>query len=117
MRENPAKVASAVARALDRDTQAKPKDTRTSCDSKGVRKERAEVVLPADSLPDATDLCVSCGLCCNGVLYSNIKVQPDEVERLEASGHPVEQVGERLQFHPPCHHHRKGAAPYTQLAS
>ena len=108
MRENPANLAIAVVRGLGRDTQAKPKDTNTSRDSKDVRKERAEVALPANDPPDATDLCVSCGLCCNGVLYSNIKVQPDEVERLEAAGHPVEQVGERLQFHPPCHHHQEG---------
>ena len=61
-----------------------------------------------DQSPDAATLCVSCGLCCKGVLYSNAKAQPDEVGRIAGAGLVVEQLGERLQFRLPCHHNVEG---------
>lgn len=52
----------------------------------------------------ATSLCVSCGLCCNGVLYSNVKVSPDEV----SAGSVVDQSDDGLQVRLPCRHHEQG---------
>jgi Fe-S-cluster containining protein len=37
----------------------------------------------------STDLCTSCGLCCNGVLFDWVPVEADERARLEALGLPV----------------------------
>src|SRR4051812_22789158 len=90
----------------DRDSEQDNSQTRGRC--AGVGQDEADESVAAMNQPDASNLCVSCGLCCNGVLYSNIKAERDEVPRLEAAGHPVEQLGERFQFHPPCHHHIDG---------
>ena len=63
----------------------------------------------ADPAPsDASALCVSCGLCCTGILFTNARAEPEEVPRLRAAGLEVEQVGERLQFRLPCHHNSDG---------
>jgi Fe-S-cluster containining protein len=47
---------------------------------------------------------VGCGLCCNGVLFTNGRAQPHEVPVMEAGGLTVEQVGDRTQFALPCRH-------------
>lgn len=60
-------------------------------------------------LSDASALCVGCGMCCNGVLFTNARAEPDEVPRIRALGMEVEQVrGDRLQFRLPCPHHDDG---------
>jgi Fe-S-cluster containining protein len=60
-------------------------------------------------LSDASTLCVGCGMCCNGVLFTNARAEPDEVPRLRELGLEVEQVrGDRLQFRLPCPHHDDG---------
>jgi hypothetical protein len=60
-------------------------------------------------MSDASTLCVGCGLCCSGVLFTNARAEPDEVPRLKALGLEVEQGrGERLQFRLPCPHHDDG---------
>src|SRR5438105_2591656 len=95
--------AETVKATLGRGSHAEPDDSGTGANRKRLSKEQADTSLTASNLPDASNLCVGCGLCCNGVLYSNIKIERDEVPRLEAAGHQVEQLGERFQFHPPCH--------------
>jgi uncharacterized protein len=62
----------------------------------------------AEPMSDASALCVSCGLCCNGVLFTNARAQPEEVPRLRDLGLEVDAVGERLQFRLPCPHHHEG---------
>ena len=63
----------------------------------------------AGAMSDASTLCVGCGLCCSGVLFSQARAEPDEVPRLKALGLEVEQGrGERLQFRLPCPHHDDG---------
>lgn len=71
-------------------------------------KECSDEALSPVFTPGASDLCVNCGLCCNGVLYSTVEVEPEEVTRLKAAGHAVDQIGKRLQFHQPCHHNDDG---------
>jgi Fe-S-cluster containining protein len=57
-----------------------------------------------DSSPDlaavAASLCLECGLCCNGVLFDQVRLQPgDRVKPLEAMGLKVK----KRQFFPqPC---------------
>jgi len=41
-----------------------------------------------DSLPE--QLCLACGLCCNGVLFKDVELQPgDDAQRLRSLGLPV----------------------------
>jgi Fe-S-cluster containining protein len=48
-------------------------------------------------------LCLSCGLCCNGVLFANVKLQPaDRAKVLLKLGIPVQSTGVREKFHQPC---------------
>jgi uncharacterized protein len=63
----------------------------------------------AEPLSDASTLCVGCGMCCDGVLFTNARAEPDEVARLRELGLDVEQVREgRTQFRLPCPHHHEG---------
>jgi Fe-S-cluster containining protein len=59
---------------------------------------------PPASPSDASTLCVSCGLCCNGVLFDHAKAEPEEVPRLQAFGLEPRLVEEKLQFGLPCRH-------------
>lgn len=60
-------------------------------------------------MSDASTLCVNCGMCCDGVLFTNARAEPDEIARLRAHGLEVEQVrAGRTQFRLPCPHHHDG---------
>lgn len=61
-----------------------------------------------EPLSEASTLCVGCGMCCDGVLFTNARAEPDELPRLRALGLEVEQVRERTQFRLPCPHHHEG---------
>jgi len=54
----------------------------------------------------ANELCLECGLCCNGVIFADVKLQPDDdARRLGALGLPVSipQSGRRNPyFKQPC---------------
>jgi hypothetical protein len=40
--------------------------------------------------PGAEEICLACGLCCNGVIFADVKLQPgDDEERLRSFGLPV----------------------------
>lgn len=60
------------------------------------------------SSENASALCVSCGLCCNGALFTNAKAEPEEVPLLRALGLEVAQAGDRLQFGLPCRYNVEG---------
>ena len=65
--------------------------------------------------PDASALCLGCGLCCNGVLFAGVRAEPDELARLQNPGLIVEREGEKLRFRQPCPHHRDGrCAVYSE---
>ena len=67
---------------------------------------------------DGSRLCLSCGLCCQGVLHDWAKIEEDEIglaERLElrTASRPEGHV-----FALPCHHHRDDACTvYDQRPS
>lgn len=67
--------------------------------------------LTAPHIPPATpsqQLCVRCGLCCQGVWFTNILSSADEVEPGKAAGFvPIVENGERL-FRQPCSFHVNG---------
>jgi Fe-S-cluster containining protein len=51
-------------------------------------------------------LCLSCGLCCNGVIFSSVPVAShDDVARLEGSGITVERIDGEHRFAQPCAAH------------
>jgi hypothetical protein len=55
----------------------------------------------ADTL--AGELCLACGLCCNGVLFKDVELQAgDDGARLEALGLPVCDSGKTSKFSQPC---------------
>ena len=48
-------------------------------------------------------LCLQCGLCCNGVLFADVKLKPaDDPVRLTAGGLPVRGKGKNHCFAQPC---------------
>ncbi|HEY0112149.1 MAG TPA: YkgJ family cysteine cluster protein [Allosphingosinicella sp.] len=56
------------------------------------------------ALDDASALCGSCGMCCDGTLFLHAKAEREEAERLAAAGHELQEVEEGLRFRLPCQH-------------
>jgi uncharacterized protein len=56
------------------------------------------------SLTKAIDqLCLQCGMCCNGVLFRDVELQPgDDAARLKALGMPVRKLARKEKFAQPC---------------
>jgi len=53
--------------------------------------------------PKAAELCLSCGLCCNGVLHGYVALQVGEVELAERSGlRPYSKNDGEYRFRQPC---------------
>jgi uncharacterized protein len=53
--------------------------------------------------PVAEQLCVACGLCCNGVLFKDVELQQgDAADRLKALGLPLERLRCKARFAQPC---------------
>lgn len=51
----------------------------------------------------ATRLCLACALCCNGVLFKDVELQPgDDPPRLAALGLPLRQGRAKCRFPQPC---------------
>lgn len=72
--------------------------------------------------PSGSDLCLSCGLCCTGVLYIDVSAEEHEVTRMRGAGMEVREDGERLLLQLPCNHFRDGgcgiyADRYTKCRS
>ena len=55
-------------------------------------------------MPDGSDLCLQCGLCCNGTLFETISILPDERTPLEVLGAPVDTraIGSIREMPLPC---------------
>lgn len=51
---------------------------------------------PAGTMRDASELCVGCGLCCDGSLYGHVKLEAEDRARLAAVG----AGGLELLLHP-----------------
>src|SRR5437764_15390956 len=50
-----------------------------------------------------SQLCPACGLCCNGVLFGDVELQPgDDKKKLSALGLVVERRGGKSRFPQPC---------------
>ena len=71
---------------------------------------------PATAPPrPSTALCLTCGLCCNGVLFGQGAAREDELDWMAASGVVLELSGEKPQFRQPCPHSGSlGCAIYAE---
>jgi len=48
-------------------------------------------------------LCPTCALCCNGVLFKDVRLQPgDDAARLASLGVPLRRRAAVIRFHQPC---------------
>ncbi|MBI1842233.1 MAG: YkgJ family cysteine cluster protein [Verrucomicrobia bacterium] len=55
------------------------------------------------ALKSESSLCLECGICCDGTLFSNVRLkESDRPELLRALGLPVRQRGQLLRFSQPC---------------
>ncbi|HUR47603.1 MAG TPA: YkgJ family cysteine cluster protein [Candidatus Saccharimonadales bacterium] len=55
---------------------------------------------PADAI---STLCPACGMCCNGVLFADVKVLAgDDLKKLSRLGLRLEQHGSKMRFTQPC---------------
>lgn len=61
----------------------------------------------------AADLCVECGLCCTGELFSSVDLTADEATRLLARRLPVHDDGGRWKLPQPCPAHAGLCAVYA----
>jgi uncharacterized protein len=54
--------------------------------------------------PDPAEaLCLACGLCCNGAIFNNVKLQAtDNAEQLRRLDLPLKRFGVKLGCHQPC---------------
>ena len=53
--------------------------------------------------PPAQQLCLSCGLCCNGVLFKDVELgSADNPRALQTSGLQLEHLKSRVRFAQPC---------------
>jgi Fe-S-cluster containining protein len=65
-----------------------------------VRPDGTEII---DRKRDSSALCLACGLCCNGVLYSQVNVEPEHVPLVSTLGLTVEEFDDHsVGFRQPC---------------
>jgi uncharacterized protein len=59
------------------------------------------VQVPNQSSPRPEDLCLNCGLCCNGVIFADVKLVPeDNSARLRSLGLPLRAYSENAVLRP-----------------
>ena len=58
-----------------------------------------------EAVDDATDLCLACGICCEGVLHNHATAVPEELERIERLGISLYEKREYSAFALPCSCH------------
>ncbi|MXO90362.1 YkgJ family cysteine cluster protein [Pontixanthobacter aquaemixtae] len=53
---------------------------------------------------ELSDICLSCGMCCEGTLYSHIPLKPEEIAKAEGRGWKIDEIGNgETGFLSPCH--------------
>lgn len=56
---------------------------------------------------EETELCMSCGLCCDGTMFNHVTVDKEELARIRLP--MLHEDGEKIAFAQPCPHHAKGS--------
>jgi uncharacterized protein len=57
--------------------------------------------------PSNSDLCLACGLCCNGAMYRHVRVKPEEIASLKGYGLELSQLDGKHIFVQPCPGYRE----------
>jgi Fe-S-cluster containining protein len=75
------------------------------------QKEAADIKLDPDAdgsmVSLSQSLCLTCGLCCDGALFSSVRLKPDdEVTPLKAAGINFVSNGDSNEFKQPCAAHK-----------
>src|SRR4051812_7038039 len=90
-----------VARAKKRRTFGRSEPSHRST----RRRRRADVThFPVGAAPEGSELCLQCGLCCDGTMFSEVGVRPYEREYVVSLGLPVEPGldGSGITVFQPC---------------
>ena len=65
-----------------------------------MRSDGTEII---DRKRDSSALCLACGLCCNGVLHSQVSVEPEHVPLVSTLGLTIEEFDDHsVGFRQPC---------------
>ncbi len=92
-----------------------PEPVRDAAEPAPRRTPRAE---EAERGAAASDLCVTCGLCCQGLLHRFVKVETDEGPLLHRLGLEVQSHEKHQVFELPCHHlGTEGCRVYSERPS
>lgn len=54
--------------------------------------------MSAPSTDDLSQLCLECGLCCSGAVFTHVVLKPGDRDRLRANGHEISADADRLEF-------------------
>lgn len=74
-------------------------------------EQTVDVSQDIDLISKGSELCVECGLCCQGFLHPYALVYDDEVDfvkALDLEPYTDERVPDEKLFRLPCHHHKNG---------
>jgi hypothetical protein len=74
----------------------------SSKSKKGKGKARPKRPIPVRAAPDGSELCLQCGLCCDGTLFSYINLEEGEREFVESLGLEVVFDGDLVCSPEPC---------------
>lgn len=65
--------------------------------------------MPKKILQPIELLCPQCGLCCNGILFADVKlISRDDARRLKKLGLAIHKAGPRFYFDQPCNAFKNG---------
>ena len=67
-----------------------------------------ERIIESESNDRSPELCISCGLCCNGAMFEEVWVESGEVKSAQAAGMDVFVKNERPFIALPCKSHQDG---------
>lgn len=70
--------------------------------TKRKRRKAPRVPSKPRHVPNGSDLCLQCGMCCDGTLFLNASVMPGERELVESLGFSTRDAPARDMFALPC---------------
>jgi len=66
-------------------------------------------------MDEISNICVSCGMCCDGALFHKANIKDDDDRKLaESMGFKIVTDGSRQAFLQPCHHFNCHCTVYSQ---
>lgn len=56
----------------------------------------------SDAIPGSSELCMRCGMCCDGTIYDTVAIHVEDHALLKAAGLPLSPEGDRYEMPQPC---------------